>query len=83
MRRTLAFLTAAVISLMAAKPVAADPAIPGVGDRLSLSITNKYGDVLTNPTVAQILVDGLVLQTGTTAMKVKYEDLPPDRKSVV
>lgn len=76
MRRTLALLTAAVISLMAAKPVAAAPA--GVGDRLSLSITNKYGDVLANPTVAQILVDGLILQSGTMAMKVKYEDLPPD-----
>ncbi len=76
MRRTLAFFTAAVISLMAAKPVAAAPA--GVGDRLSLSITNKYGDILANPTVAQILRDGLVLQTGTMAMKVKYDDLPPD-----
>jgi len=76
MRRTLAFLTAAVISLMAAKPVTAAPA--GVGDRLSLSITNKYGDILANPTVAQILRDGLILQTGTMAMKVKYDDLPPD-----
>ena len=61
---------------MAAKPVAAAPA--GVGDRLSLSITNKYGDVLANPTVAQILSDGLILQTGTMAMKIKYDDLPPD-----
>jgi len=61
---------------MAAKPVTAAPA--GVGDRLSLSITNKYGDILANPTVAQILRDGLILQTGTMAMKVKYDDLPPD-----
>jgi hypothetical protein len=67
-----------MISLLAAKPVAAAPAVPGVGDKLSLSITNKYGDVLTNPTVAQILGDGLVLQRGTMAMKIKYEDLPPD-----
>ncbi|MGA9778355.1 MAG: hypothetical protein ACLPRE_11140 [Limisphaerales bacterium] len=78
MKQTFAFLAAIIISLLAARPVAASPTVPGVGDRLSLSITNKYGDVLANPTVAQILVDGLVLQTGTMAMKVKYEDLPPD-----
>jgi len=78
MKQTLAFLTAAMILLLAAKPVAAAPAVPGVGDQLSLSITNKYGDVLTNPSVTQILGDGLVLQRGTMVMKVKYEDLPPD-----
>lgn len=78
MRRTAAFLAATLISLLAAKPVFSAPVIPGVGDRLSLSLTNKFGDVLANPAVAQILSDGLVLQRGTTAMKVKYEDLPPD-----
>jgi hypothetical protein len=78
MKQTLAFLTAMMISLLAAKPVAAAPAVSGVGDKLSLSITNKYGDVLANPSVTQILGDGLVLQCGTMVMKVKYEDLPPD-----
>jgi len=77
MRRTFASLATAVILLLAVKPVAAAPAAPGIGDRLSLSITNKYGDVLANPTVAQILSDGLILQRGTTEMKVKYENLPP------
>ena len=76
MRRTLAFLVAAVMSLLAAKSAVAAPVVPGVGDRLSLSITNKYGDVLVNPTVIQILGDGLILGRGTLAMKVKYEDLP-------
>lgn len=75
MRRTFAFLTAAVISLWTLKPAIA---APSVGDRLSLSITNKYGDVLTNPTVAQILGDGLILQRGAMEWKVKYQDLPPD-----
>ncbi len=78
MKQTFTFLAAAVILLLAAKPVAAAPAVPGIGDQLSLSITNKYGDVLTNPTVTQILGDGLVLERGAMAMKVKYDDLPPD-----
>jgi len=56
----------------------AAPGVPDVGDRLSLSATNKYGDVLTNPTVAQILGDGLILGRGTLVMMVKYDDLPPD-----
>jgi len=77
MRRTLAFLAAAVISLLVVKPTIAAPGVSGVGDRLSLSITNKFGDVLANPTVVQILGDGLILQRGTMEMKVKYEDLPP------
>jgi hypothetical protein len=78
MRQKLAFLTAAVIALLVVNPVGGAPSTPGIGDQLSLSITNKYGDVLANPTVAQILADGLVVQTGTTVMKVKYNDLPPD-----
>jgi len=69
---------AIALLLLAAKPAALASPVPGVGDRLSLSITNKYGDVLANPTVDQILSDGLVLESGTMAMKVKYEDLPPD-----
>jgi hypothetical protein len=75
MRQTLAFLAIAVILLPATK-LAAAPHVPGVGDRLSLSITNKYGDVLANPTVAQILSDGLILERGALEMKVKYADLP-------
>ena len=75
MRRTFALLAAAAILLLTVKPVAATP---GIGDQLSLSLTNKYGDVLANPTVTQILADGLVLQRGTMAMKVKYQDLPPE-----
>lgn len=78
MRQTLAILATVAISLLMAKPVAAAPDVTGVGDRLSLSITNKYGDILANPTVVQILGDGLVLQSGTMAMKVKYEDLPAE-----
>jgi hypothetical protein len=78
MRRTLAFLSAVMISLPAARPAIAAPDAPGIGDQLSLSITNKYGDVLDHPAVAQILGDGLIVQSGTMAMKVKYDDLPPD-----
>ncbi len=78
MRPACVFLAGATILFLATKPVIAAPNVPGVGDRLSLSITNKYGDVLANPAVAQILADGLVLQSGTMAMKVKYEDLSPD-----
>ena len=76
MRQAPGFLIAAVISVWAAKSAFAAPGVPGVGDRLSLSITNKYGDVLTNPTVVQILGDGLILERGTLVMKVKYGDLP-------
>jgi hypothetical protein len=78
MRKTFALLLVAVICLLAAKTTIAAPGAPGVGDRLALSITNKYGDVLTNPTVAQILGDGLILERGTLVMKVKYDDLPLD-----
>lgn len=78
MGKTFAILTAAVISLLALESTIAAPTAPGVGDRLSLSITNKYGDVLANPAVAQILGDGLVLQRGAMEMKVKYAELPPD-----
>ncbi|MGB7767475.1 MAG: hypothetical protein WBN22_01290 [Verrucomicrobiia bacterium] len=77
MKQAFALWAAALISFWAAKPVIAAPVGSGIGDRLSLSITNKYGDVLANPTVAQILGDGLVLEQGTLEMKVKYENLPP------
>lgn len=77
MRQHFAFLAAITILLLATKPATAAPGVPGVGDRLALSITNKYGDVLTNPTVAQILADGLILQRGGMEWKVKYQNLPP------
>ena len=77
MKRCAAFWGTVVISLLIAKPVFSAPGRPGIGDRLFLSITNKYGDVLANPTVAQILSDGLILERGTMEMKVKYQDLPP------
>ncbi len=50
---------------------------PGVGDKLSISVTNKFGDVFTNVTVAKILGDGLVLENASGQLKVKYENLPP------
>jgi hypothetical protein len=78
MRSAFVLLAGVAILFLPVKPVIAAPTVPGVGDRLSLSVTNKYGDVLANPAVAQILGDGLVLQSGTLAMKVKYEELPPD-----
>ena len=78
MRQTLVLLAiTGILFLMVKRPNAA-AGVPGIGDALSLSVTNKYGDVLVDPTVAQILSDGLVLQRGTTEMKVKYEELPPD-----
>jgi hypothetical protein len=52
-------------------------AAPGVGDRSSISVTNKFGDVFTNLTVAQILGDGLVLENASGQIKVKYANLPP------
>jgi hypothetical protein len=43
---------------------------------LSISITNKYGDVFTNLTVSKILGDGLVLEHKAGQLKVRYADLP-------
>jgi hypothetical protein len=77
MRQIFAFLAAVVVLFQATASAIAAPGAPGVGAQLSLCITNKYGDVLTNPTVAQILGDGLVLERGTMALKIKYQDLPP------
>ncbi|HEY3932423.1 MAG TPA: hypothetical protein VGM58_08640 [Verrucomicrobiae bacterium] len=59
--------------------LAAQPSFsaPGVGDKLPISVTNKFGDVFTNLTVAQILGDGLVLENASGQLKVKYENLPP------
>jgi len=72
--RTFAFFTAIVISFLAS---AAAFSAPGVGDKLSISVTNKFGDVFTHLTVAQILGDGLVLENASGQIKVTYADLPP------
>jgi hypothetical protein len=72
--RTFAFLSGAVtLIFMAGTSFAA----PGVGDELSISVTNKFGDVFTNLMVVQILGDGLVLENVSGQIKVKYADLPP------
>jgi hypothetical protein len=72
--RIFTFSTAATILFLAAQ---VSFSAPGVGDKLSLSVTNKFGDVFTNLTVAQILGDGLVLGNASGEVKVKYENLPP------
>lgn len=45
---------------------------------MSISVTNKYGDVFTNLTVVQILADGLLLENKAGQAKVKFESLPPN-----
>lgn len=70
MNRILAILTVAVV--LAVFPCSAGP---GVGDKLSISVTNRFGDVFTNLTVVQIVGDGLVLEHKSGQMKVKYENL--------
>jgi hypothetical protein len=74
MNRTFAFLAAVVIPFLAAQ---SSFSAPDVGDKLSISVTNKFGDVFTNLTVAQILGDGLILENASGQMKVKYAALPP------
>ena len=46
------------------------------GERLSISVTNKFGDVFTNLTVARVLGDGLLLEHKAGQLKVKFEELP-------
>ena len=46
------------------------------GERLSISITNKFGDVFTNLTVVRVLGDGLLLEHKAGQLKVKFEELP-------
>ncbi len=70
--RTLVLLILMSLPFYAALDAAAEP-----GERLSISVTNKYGDVFTNLTVARILGDGLLLEHKAGQLKVKYEDLPP------
>src|SRR5579862_6774745 len=49
-----------------------------LGEHLSISVTNKHGDVFTNLVVAKIASDGLVLEHRAGQLKVKYADLPGD-----
>jgi hypothetical protein len=49
---------------------------PESKERLSISVTNKYGDVFTNLAVAKVLSDGLVLEHKAGQLKVNYADLP-------
>ena len=74
MKQTFSILSAAVILFLAGTAFAA----PGIGDKLSISVTNKFGDVFTNLTVAQILGDGLLLEHKAGQVKVKFENLPPN-----
>jgi hypothetical protein len=67
------FIWAAEPSFAGAGPSAASP---GVGDRLFISVTNKFGDVFTNLTIAKILGDGLLLQHESGQFKVKFAELP-------
>src|SRR5438132_584722 len=48
------------------------------GDTLSISVTNKSGDILTNLTVGRILPEGLVLENRAGQVKIRYQDLPSE-----
>src|SRR4051812_38387554 len=50
----------------------------GAGDKLSISVTNKLGDVFSNLSVANILPDGLLLENRSGQVKVKFGDLPAE-----
>lgn len=49
----------------------------GIGDKLALCVTNRYGDVLTNLSVVRILDDGLIVGNNEAELKVPYGHLPP------
>jgi hypothetical protein len=59
-------------------PQASSAVDTSLREPLSISVTNKYGDVFTNLVVAKILSDGLVLEHKAGQLKVKYADLPQD-----
>ena len=46
--------------------------------QLSITVTNKFGDVFTNLVVSKVLKDGLVLEHKAGQVKVKYSELPDD-----
>jgi hypothetical protein len=70
---TAACVFGAILNFMTPMASAAGAAL---GEPLSISVTNKYGDVFTNLVVAKILGDGLVLEHKAGQLKVKYADLP-------
>ena len=51
---------------------------PHPGEQLSISVTNRNGDVFTNLVVSKILGDGLVLEHKAGQLKVRYADLPQE-----
>src|SRR5262245_18768471 len=71
----IALLFGASLSLGKSASSAAEPTL---NERLSISVTNKSGDVFTNLSVAKVLGDGLVLEHKSGQLKVKYEELPQD-----
>jgi hypothetical protein len=48
------------------------------GDRLSICVTNKSGDVFTNLTVGKVLGDGMLLENSAGQFKVKFTELPAE-----
>src|SRR5436190_10273193 len=73
MKLALVLSGATALFLCAAEPSFAGP---GVGDRLFITVTNKFGDVFTNVTVAKIMGDGLLFQHDTAQFKVNFAELP-------
>jgi hypothetical protein len=73
MKPAMVLAGAAALFLCAVEPSFAGPA---VGDKLFISVTNKFGDVYTNVTVAKILGDGLLLQHDSDQFKVNFAELP-------
>lgn len=51
---------------------------PHPGEQLSISVTNRDGDVFTNLVVSKILGDGLVLEHKAGQLKVRYAELPQE-----
>lgn len=70
-----AFPTAALLSLLSYL-LASLGAI--AAERLSICVTNRSGDVLTNLLVSKVLGDGLLLENSAGQFKVKYTDLPAE-----
>src|SRR3954471_211657 len=57
------------------------PSASVTGEKLSISVTNKLGDVFSNLSVANVLPDGLLLENRSGTVKGKFEDLPPDLRA--
>src|SRR5204862_5281374 len=72
--------TAAWLAVVMLVPSRA-PSAGVTGEKLSISVTNKLGDVFSNLSVANILPDGLLLENRSGTVKVKFEDLPADLRA--